>query len=154
MFWKPLLTAFFVAALSAPAFAQAAHFDLHCTPLPIAHQKADRDPVAQIHVQLDVQDDHFDISVMHETVSGRKFWRADQYRDIGLRHVGPVERARQDGVMSDQWAWYGTSIKNSNVVMVGKITQIDDVFAYWERVINIHTKAEELIVNAQCTAAG
>jgi hypothetical protein len=68
--------------------------------------------------------------------------------------VDPVERARQDNVMSDQWAWYGTSIKNPNVVMVGDIVQIDDVFAYSERILNIQTQANELVVDAQCTVAG
>jgi hypothetical protein len=152
MFEKLLLTTFLVAALSAPAFAQAAHFDLDCTPLSLANQQADRDPVAQTHVRFDAEDGQFTLYVMHETVSGQRFSRMDQYRDIGLRHVGPIEGL--SNVMSDQWQWYGTLIKNLNVVMIGNIAQIDDVFSYRERVLNIKTKAEEMVVHAQCIPAG
>ncbi len=141
----------FVFALTAPAFASQIHVDLTCTPLPIANQPADRDPVAEIHVLLDAEHGHFKISVQHTTLSGRAFWRTDQYNNVGLRHLGPIEDL---SVMSDQWQWRGTSVRNSAVVMIGDIAQINDVFAYRERVLNLRTQANELVVDAQCTAAG
>jgi tRNA-splicing ligase RtcB (3'-phosphate/5'-hydroxy nucleic acid ligase) len=103
LFWP---IAILVLTLATPAFAGGIHVDLDCVPLPIANQPADRDPVAQINVRLDAEDGHFTLYVMHETVSGQKFSRMDQYRDIGLRHVGPVRD------WSDVWQWYGGLIRN------------------------------------------
>jgi hypothetical protein len=145
LFWP---IAILVLTLATPAFAGGIHVDLDCVPLPIANQPADRDPVAQINVRLDAEDGHFTLYVMHETVSGQKFSRMDQYRDIGLRHVGPVRD------WSDVWQWYGGLIRNPDVGMVGYITEANGQYAYMEWVLNLTTKAEEKVVHANCSVAG
>jgi hypothetical protein len=137
-----------VLALGAPAFADQIHVDLDCIPLPIADQPADRDPVAQIHAQLDAAQGHFRLNVLHTTLSGQQFWRMDQYTDVGLRHVGPIRD------WADVWQWYGGLTRNPDVGMVGYITETRGQYSYMEGVINLKTKAEEMVVHAQCTVAG
>ena len=137
-----------VLALGAPAFADQIHVDLDCIPLPIADQPADRDPVAQIHAQLDAEQGHFKLNVLHTTLSGRQFWRMNQYTNVGLRHAGTI------GNWSDLWQWVGTLTRHPNVLMVGNVGEANGKFFYQEFVVNRRTQADEMVVNAKCTIAG
>jgi hypothetical protein len=123
-FMKLLTTIGCLLVIATPLYAQSSFQPakpqplekntlVECAPVQVREMKSDRDPVYKISVRILFDDDlnPTDLTIIHTTISGASYNRADQYTRSNLTQTP----GRTD------YYWTGTWIKNPAVTMTGNL---------------------------------